>query len=38
VLGKGGKAAETGEILGEGGEFELVFTVDAVDGRSLPRL
>jgi hypothetical protein len=38
VPGRGGNACEIGDILGEGGEFEAVFTVDAVVGLSFPRL
>ena len=34
----GGKIVDTGETLGDGGEFENVLTVDEVDGLSLPRL
>jgi hypothetical protein len=37
VLGIGGKTVDTGDILGEGGE-PYVLTVEAVVGRSLPRL
>lgn len=38
VLGRGGKAAETGDIFGEGGELDAVFTVVDVVGLSFPRL
>jgi hypothetical protein len=38
VLGRGGKTWDIGEIFGDGGEFEAVFIVEAVDGLSLPRL
>ena len=38
VLGRAGNTVETGEIFGEGGEFEPVFMVAAVEGLSLPRL
>lgn len=34
----GGKTVETGDTFGDGGEFECVFTVVAVEGLSLPRL
>jgi hypothetical protein len=38
VLGIGGKTVETGDSFGDGGEFEYVLTVEAVVGRSFPRL
>jgi hypothetical protein len=38
VLGIGGNTVDTGEVFGEGGEFEKVLIVEDVEGLSLPRL